>query len=253
MDLTESNAKNSLAPATWFATTHWSVVLAAGQGDTSAAQVALEKLCRTYWPPLYAYVRRRQFSPEDAQDLTQEFFARFLAGNYLQKIQRSGGKFRSYLLRACQHFLANEWDKAHAAKRGGDQVTFSLDDQNPESRYQLVDNPDRTPEEVYDQSWAWALLEQVRTRMRDEYAADGKRERFEHLEQFLPGEASLMNYAEVAPQLGLSEEAVRSEVCRLRKRYRDLVRLEIAQTVGTPAEVEEEVRYLIAVLSHSSH
>jgi RNA polymerase sigma factor (sigma-70 family) len=253
MDSTESNAKNSDVRASWFTTTHWRVVLAAGRGDASSAQVALEKLCRTYWPPLYAYVRQRQFRPEDAQDLTQEFFARFLAGNYLQKIQQSGGKFRSYLLRAFQHFLANEWDKAHAAKRGGDQLTFSLDDLNAESRYQLVDNPDRTPEEVYDQSWAWALLEQVQTQMRDEYAAGGKRERFEHLEQFLPGEASPMNYAEGARQLGLSDEAVRSEVCRLRKRYRELVRLEIAQTVATPAEIEEEVRYLIAVVSRFSH
>ena len=165
-------------------------------------------------------------------------------------MQQSRGKFRSYLLTALQHFLANEWDKARAAKRGGGHITFSLDDLDAESLYHLVANPDRTPEEVYDQSWAWALLEQVRTRLRDEYAAGGKDQRFEHLVQFLPGAASPMSYAEVARQLGVSEEAVRSEVYRLRKRYRELVRLEIAQTVATPAEIEEEVRYLIAVLSH---
>ena len=227
--------------------------MAAGQENSPASAAALEKLCRIYWSPLYAYVRRRQFSAEDAQDLTQEFFTRFLAGNYLRNVQQNRGKFRSYLLKALQHFLANEWDKAHAAKRDQDQIAFSLDELHAENRYSLVSNPDWTPEEVYDQSWAWALLEQVRTRLRDEYTAGGKEQRYEHLVQFLPGAANAMNYNEAAQRLGLSLEAVWSEVSRLRKRYRELVRMEIAQTVATPAEIEEEVRYLISVLRHPRH
>jgi RNA polymerase sigma factor (sigma-70 family) len=233
----------------WFATTHWSVVLAAGQGGSRGSQTALEKLCCIYWPPLYAYVRRRKFSPEDAQDLTQEFFARFLAGNYLESVRQSRGKFRSYLLAALQHFLANEWEKARTAKRGGGLTALPLDDLGAENLYHLVASPDRTPEEVYDQSWALALLEQARNRLRDEYVAAGKDHRFKQLVAFLPGAALPLSYPEIARQLGLAEEAVRSEVSRLRKRYRELVRLEIAQTVATPAEIEEEVRYLIAVVS----
>ncbi len=243
------NDKPSSSPTAWFAPTHWSVVLAAGRGDSSTSQAALEKLCRIYWPPLYAYVRRRKFSLEDAQDLTQEFFARFLAGNYLETVRRSRGKFRSYLLAALQHFLANEWDKARTAKRGGGQIALPLHDLGAENRYRLMADLDRTPEEIFDQSWALALLEQARGRLRDEYAAAGKERRFEQLVGFLPGAAMPLSYPEAARQLGLAEEAVRSEVCRLRKRYRELVRLEIAQTVTTPAEIEEKVRYLIAVLS----
>jgi RNA polymerase sigma-70 factor (ECF subfamily) len=249
MGLGEQNARNSDTQAAWFATTHWIVVLAAGRGDSSASQAALEKLCRIYWPPLYAYVRRRKFKPEDAQDLTQEFFARFLAGNYLETVQQSRGKFRSYLLAALQHFLANEWEKARTAKRGGGQIALPLDDLGAENRYRLVADLDRTPEEVYDQSWALALLEQARCQLRDEYATAGKDHRFEHLVAFLPGATFPMSYPEAARQLGLAEEGVRSEVSRLRKRYRELVRLEIAQTVATPAEIEDEVRYLIAVMS----
>jgi RNA polymerase sigma-70 factor (ECF subfamily) len=246
-----ANAEFSSAGPTAFTTTHWSVVLAAGDTRSPDQAQALEKLCRAYWYPLYAFVRRQGFNAADAQDLTQEFFARLLAGNYLRNVQRSQGKFRSYLLGALKHFLANEWDKAQAAKRGGGQVAFSFEELDAENLYGLVAKPDWAPEEVYDQSWAWALLEQVRTRLRDEYTAGGKVERFELLVQFLPGAANAMKYDEVALRLNLSLEAVWSEVHRLRKRYRELVRLEIAQTVATPAEIEEEVRYLIGVLSHS--
>ena len=245
-------AENVGAQKGLFTTTHWSVIVAAGEENSPTSEAALEKLCRIYWSPLYAYVRRRQFSPEDSQDLTQEFFTRFLAGNYLRNVQQNRGKFRSYLLKALQHFLANEWDRSHAAKRNQDQIAFSLDEFDAENRYNLVANPDCTPEEVFDQSWAWALLEQARTRLRDEYTASGKEQRFKQLVAFLPGAANSMNYSEAAQRLGLSLEAVWSEVSRLRKRYRELVRLEIAQTVTTPAEIEEEVRYLLAVLHHPS-
>jgi RNA polymerase sigma factor (sigma-70 family) len=248
----ESKARNSDAPATWFATTHWSVILTAGQADSGISRAALEKLCRIYWAPLYAYMRRRNYGPEDAQDLTQEFFARFLSHNYLQHIQPGRGRFRGFLLAALQHFLANEWDKSRTAKRGGGQFPVPLDELDAERGYRLVAAREQTPEEVFDRSWALAVLEQVRQRLHAEYVREGKDRQFSHFMCFLPGEASPLSYAETARQMGLTIEAVRSEVYRLRKRYRELVRLEIAQTVATPIEIEEELRYLISVLSRTS-
>jgi RNA polymerase sigma factor (sigma-70 family) len=252
MEGTDPSAEDSHARSTWFGTTHWSVVLAAGKEDSEASREALETLCRTYWAPLYAYVRRRNYHPEDAQDLTQEFFTRFLARNDLRTVQPGRGKFRSYLLAALQHFLANEWDKVHAAKRGGGQFHLPLDELSAEDLYGKMSGPEQTPEEVFDRSWALALLEQVRRRLHDEYTAKVKEGRLSHFMEFLPGEASPLSYAEAARQLGLTEEAVRSEVYRLRKRYRELVRLEIARTVASPGEIEEELRYLITVLSRTS-
>jgi RNA polymerase sigma-70 factor (ECF subfamily) len=248
MDGGEERATDAQGRSGWFVTTHWSVVLAAGQRDSGPAQAALEHLCRAYWTPLYTYVRRRNYSAEDAQDLTQEFFARFLSKNYLQTAQPSRGRFRSFLLGALQHFLANEWDKARAAKRGGGRAAIPLDDLSAENLYRAVSARERTPEESYDQSWALALLEQVRQRLREEYTRAGKGRQFDHWVAFLPGEASPLSYAQAGQRLGLSEEAVRSEVYRLRKRYRELVRLEVGQTVATPGEIEDELRHLIAVL-----
>jgi len=243
--------EDSGARSAWFTTTHWSVVLTAGQADSGASQAALEKLCRTYWTPIYAYARRRNYQPADAQDLTQEFFARFLSKNYIKTVQPGRGKFRAFLLTALQHFLANEWDKTQAAKRGGGKYHLPLDELSAEHLYQMMAASERPPEEIYDRSWAWAVLEQVRERLRAEYAAGGKDHRFDQWMRFLPGEASALSYAETGRQLGLTEEAVRSEVYRLRKRYRELLRQEIAQTVAMPGEVDEEVRYLINVLSRT--
>lgn len=251
MDAESESARNPGAESAWFVTTHWSVVLTAGQADSGASQVALEKLCRTYWAPLYAYVRRRNYQPEDAQDLTQEFFTRCLSKGYLKNVQQGRGKFRGFLLTALKHFLANERDKAQAAKRGGGRCHIPLDELSAENLYQLMPAAERTPEEIYDQSWAWTVLKQVRDRLREEYANGGNGRCFEHWLPFLPGEASLLSYAEAGRQLGLTEEAVRSEVYRLRKRYRELLRREISQTVATPGEIEEELRYLISVLSRT--
>ncbi len=247
----QDHADDSGARAPWFVTTHWSVVLAAGRAESDSARASLEKLCRTYWAPLYTYVRRRNYHPEDAQDLTQEFFARFLSKNYLQTVEPGRGSFRGFLLTAMQHFLANEWDKARAAKRGAGQSPIPLEELSAENLYRAVSVQERTPEETYDQSWALALLEQVRHRLCDEYTRAGKGPQFDQWLRFLPGEASPLSYAETAQLLGLTEEAVRSEVYRLRKRYRELVRHEVAQTVATPGEIEEELRYLIAVLART--
>ena len=247
----ESQAEDPGTRARWFTSTHWSVVLAAGQEDSPSAQAALEKLCQVYWPPLYAYARRRKFNPEDSQDLTQEFFARFLAGNYLRTVHQSRGKFRCYLLKAFQHFLSNEWDKTRAIKRGAGKSAIPLDDLNAEHLYNLVATNNQTPEESYDQSWAFALLEHVQVQLKKEYHDVDKSDRFDHLVQFLPGESSPISYVDAARQMEISEEAVRSEVYRLRKRYRELVRHSIAQTVATPADIDEEVHYLITVLSRS--
>src|SRR6266571_5185734 len=158
----------------WFATTHWSVVLAAGQTASPQAEEALEKLCRAYWYPLYAYVRRQGFSPEDAQDLTQEFFARFLQKKSFRRADRERGKFRTFLLTSLQHFLAHEWERARAQKRGGGQPLLPWDERSAESRYQLDATPDLAPDQVFDQRWALTLFQQALTRLHQEFAAEGK-------------------------------------------------------------------------------
>ena len=227
-----------------FTTTHWSVVQAA---PVSAS--ALETLCCTYWYPLYAYVRRRGHSPEEAEDLTQEFFARLLASKDLSGVDRAKGKFRSFLLAALNHFLANEWDRATAAKRGGDPVLISLDDENAEVRYRMEPAVEVTPEKLFERSWARTLLAQALTRLRAEYAADGKTQQFEQIKRFLTEETGEGGYSSVAIQLNTSTGAVAVAVHRMRQRYRELVRHEIARTVTTPVELEDEIRHLLAALS----
>ena len=229
-----------------FATTHWSVVLAAGQKDLPQAAEALEKLCRTYWYPLYAYVRRKGYAPEDAEDLTQDFFARLLQKDFPAGIKPDGGKFRSYLLTALNHFLVNDWEARQTRKRGGGATVFSLDGLDAEARYALEAADPATPESLYERRWAATLLEQVRHRLREEYSAEGKAELFERLQPCLTGTERLIAYDELAAQLGTTEGAVKMAVLRLRKRYGYLLRMEIAQTVVTPEEVAEEIRALIA-------
>jgi RNA polymerase sigma-70 factor (ECF subfamily) len=209
----------------------------------------LETLCCTYWYPLYAYVRRRGHSPEEAEDLTQEFFARLLASNDLSGVDRSKGKFRSFLLAAINHFLANEWDRATAAKRGGNQVLISLDDENAEERYRMEPAAEVAPEKLFERSWARTLLAQGLARLRVEYAADGKTQQFEQIRCFLTEETGEGGYAAVAARLNMSTGAVAVAVHRMRQRYRELVRQEIAQTVTTPVELETEIRHLLAALS----
>jgi RNA polymerase sigma-70 factor (ECF subfamily) len=228
-----------------FATTHWTVVLAAGQGRTPQADNALEELCRTYWYPLYAYVRRRGYTHEDAEDLTQGFFERFLERNYLEGLSSEKGRFRAFLLASLKHFLANEWDRAHCQKRGGDAPTLSLDWQGADSRYQINVPDDLSPDKIYDREWALALLERVITRLRDECLAGEQSRLFDQLKPFLTMDKAAVPYAQAAAELGLAEGAVRVAVHRLRKRYRGLLRDEITQTLADPAQVEEEMRTLL--------
>src|SRR5436189_3053257 len=232
------------APVAQFTTTHWSVVQAAPESTP-----ALETLCCTYWYPLYAYVRRRGHSPEEAEDLTQEFFARLLAGKDLAGVDRAKGKFRSFLLAALNHFLANEWDRANAAKRGGNQVLLSLDDDNAEERYRMEPATEVSPEKLFERSWARTLLEQALARMRAEYVADSKTEQFEQIKCFLTEETGEGGYSSIAARLNTSTGAVAVAVHRMRQRYRELVRLEIARTLRTPVELEDEIRHLLAALS----
>jgi RNA polymerase sigma factor (sigma-70 family) len=231
-----------------FVTTHWSVVLAAGRNDTTRARVALEKLCQTYWYPLYAYVRRRGYSPEDAQDLTQEFFARLLGHNWLGRADQQRGRFRSFLLSAVNHFLADEWDKARAQKRGGNFIHVPLELNVAETRYSHEPADQITPEQNYERRWALTLLDEVLRRLSSDYQQQGRSEWFAALHPCLVGDRNSQPYAELAVQLGVSEGTVKSAVHRLRQHYRQLLREEIAQTVAEPGEVDAELRHLFAVL-----
>jgi RNA polymerase sigma-70 factor (ECF subfamily) len=231
-----------------FCTTHWSLVLAAGDTQSPHAKEALEKLCHTYWYPLYAYVRRKGYQPHDAHDLTQEFFARLLARNYLSVADRNRGKFRSFLLGSLEHFLAREWTKGHAQKRGGGQAVLSLDGAEAENRYLLEPAHELTPDKIFDRRWATTLLDQAMARLHQECTDSGKGELFARVESSLSGQKGATSNAEIAVALHKSEGAIKVAVHRLRQRYGELVRAEIAQTVTTPEEADEELRYLFQVL-----
>jgi RNA polymerase sigma factor (sigma-70 family) len=245
----DDSAPPTPSGAPCFLTTHWSVVLAAGQTQDAQAREALSTLCQTYWYPLYAYVRRQGQSPDDAQDLTQEFFARLLARNYLGEVRREKGRFRSFLLAALRHFLANEWDRRRRQKRGGGQPPVSLNLEGAETRYRLEPADPLTPERIFERRWALTLLEKVLQRLAQDYAAAGKQALFAQLESCLTGERGGLSYAELATRLKMNEGAIKVAVHRLRHRYRALLRSEIAQTVATPGEVEEEIRHLRQVLA----
>jgi len=229
-----------------FTTTHWSVVLAARDPRSPASAQALETLCRTYWFPLYAYVRRRGYSPEDGQDLTQEFFARLLSTLALGSVHPVKGRFRSFLLASLNHFLANEWDKARALKRGGGQPLISLD--AAETRYRAEPGESMSADRIFERQWALALLAQVAARLREDYHTAGKGPLFDALQIYLSGDKGLPPYRETADKLSLSLEALKKAVERLRRRYGELLREEIAHTVSDPGEVDEEIRYLRTVL-----
>jgi RNA polymerase sigma-70 factor (ECF subfamily) len=229
-------------------TTHWSVVLAAREKDSPRNREALEALCRTYWYPLYAFVRRQGRSPHDAQDLTQGFFARLLEKDYLQAAAREKGRFRTFLLVALKRFLANEWDRVRARKRGGGQVVLSLDTELAEQRYRVEPAEGVTAERIFERRWALTLLEQTMTRLRQEFTTAGKPDEFERLKVFLTAESGAIGYADIAGALGVSAGAARVAVHRLRKRFREVFREEIAHTVSSPEEIDEEVRHLLTVL-----
>ena len=231
-----------------FESTHWSVVLAADRNDDTASHAALARLCQTYWYPLYAFVRRRGCGPEDAQDLTQAFFAHLLENHAFATTDRAKGKFRSFLLASLRHFLASEWERASAQKRGGrcEHVPLELD--AAEVRYEREPIDAASPDRLFDRNWALTLLERAMVRLRDEQCAAGHAERFDRLRERLTGEPDARRYAALAADLGLSEAAVKMIVSRLRRRYGELLREEIAQTVSRPEGVAEEIRHLFAML-----
>ncbi|MGA2496164.1 MAG: sigma-70 family RNA polymerase sigma factor [Tepidisphaeraceae bacterium] len=231
-----------------FLTTRWSVVLAAGRGTPARARKALAELCQTYWYPLYAYVRRRGHGPQDAEDLTQGFLARLLEKHAIAQARHERGRFRSFLLASMNHYLSDEWDKARAQKRGGERV-ISLDAMSAESRYAMEPQDQLTPERVFERQWALRLLAEVLRRLEAEYAAEGKAEQFEHLRSCLTGQRRDLPYAELARRMQTSEGAMKVAAHRLRQRYRALLREEIAQTVASEDEVEEELRTLHLALA----
>jgi RNA polymerase sigma factor (sigma-70 family) len=244
-----SNPETTAARAGWFTTTHWSVVLTAKDGDSPHAAEAMEKLCRTYWPPLYAYIRRDGYSETDAEDLTQEFFVDLLEKDFLTHLKHKGGKFRSFLLVFLKHFLSDQRDKAGAQKRGGGKVFISLNEFAAHNRNEFEPADTRlTPDQVFERRWAQTVMEQALKRLRDEHIAEAKAELFAQLKDFQPGVHGAVTYADVGARLGLSEGGVKSAMHRLRQRHREILREEIAQTVTRPEEIAEEVRHLIGVV-----
>jgi RNA polymerase sigma-70 factor (ECF subfamily) len=219
-------------------------VVAAGAQPSPESREALAALCGTYWYPLYAYVRRQGHTVQDAQDLTQEFFARLLEKNYVAAADRTRGKFRSFLLASLKHFLANEWRRGVAQKRGGSSVALPLDLEAGENRYTLEPSHDLTAERIYERRWAMALLEKTLAKLREEYSDGDKLKLFDRLKAYLGGDRGNVPYRQLADELGLSEGAVKVTVHRMRQRCRALLRTEIAQTVTRPEEVDEELRDL---------
>jgi RNA polymerase sigma-70 factor (ECF subfamily) len=231
-----------------FATTHWSVVLAAGESDAAPSQRALETLCRAYWYPLYAYVRRKGYKPEEAQDLTQEFFAQLIAKDHVRLADRNKGKFRGFLLARFDFFLAREWSRAHRQKRGGLFTFISMDQQPPEERYRLEPADHDTPERNFLRQWALTVLKQAMNALQAECDANGKAPLFREAKNLISGERHGASYAQISRSLHMGEGAARVAVHRLRQRYGELLRREIAHTVTREQEVEEELRYLFQVL-----
>jgi RNA polymerase sigma-70 factor (ECF subfamily) len=232
-----------------FATTHWSLIVAARDGEAAEAQAALTALCQAYWYPLYAYIRRQGHPADRAEDLTQEFFARLLEKDFLGVLDPAKGKFRAFLLAACKHFLANERDRERTQKRGHGRLHLSLDFTDAEERYTREPGHTLTADRLFERRWALALLQGVMDRLREEHAARGKGEQFERLRGFLLGERQPGGYLGAAGDLGLSEGAVKVAVHRLRERYREALHEEIARTVHDSESVEEEIRALFAALA----
>ncbi len=224
-------------------------MLAAGKRSTPQSDLALEQLCETCWFPLYAYVRRRGHTKEDAEDLTQAFFARFLARNYLEGLSAERGRFRAFLLASLKHFLANEWDKSQRQKRGGGAAPLSLDWQTADTQCQIAATKEPSPDKAFDREWAVTLLARVIGRLQAECETDGRGKQFAELKIFLTAGKGALSHAEAAQKLGMEETAVRVTVHRLRKRYRQLLRDEIAQTLADAADVDEEMRALFGAFT----
>jgi len=234
--------------STEFATTSWSHVLAARDGTDTQARVALEGLCEIYWYPLYAYVRRQGHDPEEARDLTQGFFAQLFENETLQRTNPSAGRFRSFLLACLKHFLSHERDRAKALKRGGGTSPISLDADAAEKRYDREPAEGLTPEEVFERRWALAVVERALERLREETDEKANPTRFARLATYLTGEEPRVPYRQAASALGMSEGAVKVAVHRLRQRFGELLRAEVAETLADPEETDEEVRHLLTVI-----
>ena len=245
-----TEASSSPATGDIFATTHWTVVLTAGQRHTLQSDGALEELCRTYWFPLYAYVRRRGHTKEDAEDLVQTFFARFLEKNYLAGLNAERGRFRAFLLTSLKHFLINEWKKSQRLKRGGGEKLLSLDWKTADTKFQVAATNEPSPDRAFDREWALALLAKVIERLQQKCAADGKAQLFAQLKLFLTTGQGESAQAEVAKFLDMEEGAVRVAIHRLRKQYRQLLRDEIANTLSDVTMVNEEMRALFGAFGN---
>jgi len=232
----------------WFTTTHWSVVLAAQANDSPAAQAALGQLCQTYWYPLYTYVRRQGYSPEDAQDYTQGFFERIIEKNYFSQVNRSKGRFRAFLLAAFKHYLSDQRDRERALKRGGGQRLLSLDTTTAEERYRLEPADTTTSEDMYERRWALTVMDQAHSRLREEWAATGRAELYDLLNGLDQSRPNL-TYAAIGAKFGLTENGVKAAAHRMRQRFHELIRVVIAQTVAGPAEIDDEIRHLLSVIS----
>lgn len=231
-----------------FPTTNWTVVLNAGSPGMAEGHAALVFLCERYWYPLYAFVRRRGYAREEAGDLTQDFFLRILEGRYLERADPEKGRFRSFLLTSFCFFLSDQSDRDRAQKRGGGAAALPFEIASGEEWFQRELRDDETPERIYERRWAVSVLERAVSRLRQEYEEHGRAEHFERLKGFLMGGAE-GPYAALAREMGTSEGALKVSIHRLRKRYRELFRIEIAATVADPAEIEPEVRFLVAALS----
>jgi RNA polymerase sigma-70 factor (ECF subfamily) len=236
-------------PTAGFQTTHWSLVQAAADNLNSDSRQALAALCRTYWPPVYAFIRRNGYDQVQAEDLCQGFFALLLEKNYLGDADQRRGKFRSFLLTAVKHFLANEWDRSHALKRGGDHLPIPIDLVAAEKWCAPAVVEATTPESLFERRWALSMLDHVLERLRAEFAAAGKARQLESLSVFLNEECEDVRSEKVAEQMGITVGALRASVYRMRRKYRRLLRDEIAETVSAPEEVDEEIRFLMSALS----
>jgi RNA polymerase sigma factor (sigma-70 family) len=247
-DSTRTKSAGGCRAAGTFQTTHWSLILAAKSSDSKVAAEALNELCAAYWYPLFVFVRRRTSSSHDAEDLVQAFFAHLVEKRLIGMIDPEGGRFRSYLLAAFQNFIAGEWRHAHAQKRGGNRVVVSIDD-TAEMRYQAeLSNSEATPETLFEQQWAWTVLNRVSSQLQEEYTKAGKLELLQELKSHLPGGGDPTSYAEIGRRLRMTESALRMAAHRLRCRYGQLLRSEVAQTVSSPAEIDPEIRHLISVV-----
>jgi RNA polymerase sigma factor (sigma-70 family) len=237
-----------MAPKARFETTHWSVVLAVRGPVTAESRAALATLCEKYWYPLYAYLRRAGYGTADAEDLTQGFFVRLLEKDALHAADPGRGRFRSFLLTALKYFAANEWDRRRAKKRGGEQPIVPLEFSIGEEKYRLEPRDHSTPETVFERQWALTVMERATERLRAEFLKANKYELFKLLEAYLPPDDNGPPYAETSTASGMTEGAVKVAVHRLRRRYDDLLREEVAQTVGSPEEVEDESRHLTSAI-----